>query len=85
LPGSISRDIHEVDLNAGIQSTPTSSRSAKKRQVTIDLQLEPLPMVNAFGQVNQVVMNLLSNAIEATRSKESDGAHSRDPHRKTTC
>ena len=65
-------DLHEVDLNAGIQSTVNIILGhAKKKQVKIETQLDrSLPPVACQpAKINQVVMNLISNAIDA--SKES--------------
>jgi PAS domain S-box-containing protein len=60
-------DLHEVDLNAGIQSTVNIiTGKAKKKRVQVELDLAPLPMVSCYpAKVNQVVMNLVSNAIDA--------------------
>jgi len=62
-------DLHEVDLNAGIQSTVNIILGhAKKKQVKIETQFDKgLPPVACQpAKVNQVVMNLLSNAIDAS-------------------
>ncbi|HEY0706442.1 MAG TPA: ATP-binding protein, partial [Polyangia bacterium] len=65
-------DLHEVDLNAGIQSTVNIiSGHAKKKQIRIETELDPAlpPVACQPAKINQVVMNLISNAIDA--SKES--------------
>jgi signal transduction histidine kinase len=61
-------DLHETDLNAGIESTVNIVRGlAKKKQITLDLELAPLPDVHCYpAKINQVVMNLVTNAIDAT-------------------
>jgi PAS domain S-box-containing protein len=61
-------DLHEVDLNAGVESTINIIQgNAKKKRVTIEKRLTPLPLVSCHpAKVNQVVMNLISNAIDAT-------------------
>ena len=61
-------DVSEVDLNAGIQSTVNIVLGkAKKKRVQIDMELGNLPQVACFpAKVNQVVMNLVSNAIDAS-------------------
>jgi signal transduction histidine kinase len=61
-------DLHEVDLNAGVESTLNIIQGhAKKKRVTIEKQLTPLPLVACHpAKVNQVVMNLVSNAIDAS-------------------
>ncbi|HEV2294232.1 MAG TPA: ATP-binding protein [Tepidisphaeraceae bacterium] len=60
-------DLHEIDLNAGVESTINIIQGhAKKKRVTIDRHLTPLPMVTCHpAKVNQVIMNLLGNAIDA--------------------
>ncbi|MFI5378257.1 MAG: sensor histidine kinase [Tepidisphaerales bacterium] len=60
-------DLQETDLNRGIESTVNIVRgTATKKQVQIDVQLSPLPPVVCYpAKINQVVMNLLANAIDA--------------------
>jgi PAS domain S-box-containing protein len=60
-------EINEADLNAGIASTVTIIQGhARSKDVELRLDLEPLPRVRCHAaRVNQVVMNLLSNAIDA--------------------
>lgn len=60
-------DLHEVDLNAGIESTLNIIQGhAKKKRVTIEKRLNPLPRVTCHpAKVNQVIMNLVGNAIDA--------------------
>ena len=61
-------DLNEVDLNAGIQSTVNIVLGhAKKKQVRVELELQPLPSVTCYpAKINQVIMNLVSNAIDAS-------------------
>ncbi len=60
-------EVNEADLNVGIESTVAIIIGhARRKQVTIEMNLEPLPPVNCFAaKINQVVMNLLTNAIDA--------------------
>ncbi|MFL5241692.1 MAG: PAS domain S-box protein [Gemmataceae bacterium] len=60
-------DLHEVDLNAGIESTVNIIRGqAKKQDVELQLDLQPLPGVTCYpAKINQVVLNLVANAIDA--------------------
>jgi two-component system NtrC family sensor kinase len=60
-------DLHEVDLNAGIASTVNIIQGhAKKKRVTIEKRLADLPHVMCHpAKVNQVIMNLVGNAIDA--------------------
>jgi two-component system NtrC family sensor kinase len=61
-------DLHEVDLNAGIESTINIVLGrAKRKQVKIETHLNPLPAVACWpAKINQVIMNLLANAIDAS-------------------
>jgi PAS domain S-box-containing protein len=61
-------DQHEVDLNAGIESTVNIILGrAKKKRVEIVKELGPLPTLTCHAaKLNQVVMNLLANAIDAS-------------------
>jgi signal transduction histidine kinase len=60
-------DLHEVDLNAGIESTINIIQGqAKKQQVTLEADLAPLPPVTCYpAKINQVVLNLVANALDA--------------------
>ena len=61
-------DLHEVDLNEGIDSTINIIRGhARKKQIEIQFERGKLPPVACYpAKLNQVVMNLLSNAIDAS-------------------
>jgi signal transduction histidine kinase len=61
-------DFHSVDLNAGIESTVNMIRHrAQDKQIEIMTDLGPLPQVPCFAdRINQVLLNLLSNAIDAS-------------------
>jgi signal transduction histidine kinase len=56
-----------VDLNAGVESTAGIARGlAEKREVQLVLELGELPRLECQpSKVNQVVFNLLANAIDA--------------------
>ena len=60
-------DLHEVDLNEGIESTVNIVRGrARAKKVEISLDLGRLPAVACYpARINQVIMNLLANAIDA--------------------
>ena len=60
-------EVNEADLNMGIQSTATIIQGhARNKDVRLALHLEPLPKLTCrAARVNQVMMNLLSNAIDA--------------------
>jgi PAS domain S-box-containing protein len=57
-----------VDLNDGIRSTVNIiSGHAKKHGVALAVELGALPLMHCYpGKINQVVMNLLANAIDAS-------------------
>jgi PAS domain S-box-containing protein len=60
-------DLHEVDLNAGVESTINIIQGqAKKLQVGLKLDLATLPPVTCYpAKINQLVLNLVVNAIDA--------------------
>jgi signal transduction histidine kinase len=62
-----SSDMHDVDLNEGVESTVNIIRGrAKKKRVTVETHLGSMPMVNCYpAKINQVIMNLVANAIDA--------------------
>jgi signal transduction histidine kinase len=72
-----------ADLNPGIESTLNIARGlAKKHKVELVADLAPLPGITCSpGKINQVVLNLITNAIHASpeeskvivRTRESDG------------
>jgi PAS domain S-box-containing protein len=61
-------DLEECDLNAGISSTLNIIQGhAKRKQVSLISELGPLPKVTCYpAKVNQVIMNLVGNAIDAS-------------------
>jgi two-component system, NtrC family, sensor kinase len=60
-------ELKDADLNEGIRMTADIIRpQAKKQGVELQLELNPLPQVTCYSaKVNQVIMNLLTNAIDA--------------------
>ncbi|MFO0908088.1 MAG: ATP-binding protein, partial [Isosphaeraceae bacterium] len=60
-------DVNEADLNNGIESTAAIIVGhARKKSIRLRMDLEPLPPVTCnAARINQVVMNLLTNAIDA--------------------
>lgn len=59
--------LKEINLNEGIRSTLDILQNAIPTKVNIDLDLdENIPEVECFGgKVNQVMMNIMNNAIQA--------------------
>jgi signal transduction histidine kinase len=60
-------DLQAVDLNVGIASTVNIIHGrAMKGGVAVTTDLRPIPQVTCYpGKINQVVMNLLANAVDA--------------------
>jgi PAS domain S-box-containing protein len=60
----------ETDVNIGIRSTSNIVRAlARGHGVELELDLAPLPAIACFpARINQVVLNLLTNAIDACKS-----------------
>jgi PAS domain S-box-containing protein len=65
-------ELNEVDLNAGIESSANIVQGqAKKHGVTLAKDLRPLPAIRCYGaKINQVVVNLLANAIDACADRQ---------------
>jgi signal transduction histidine kinase len=64
-------DLSECDLNAGITSTLNIIQGhAKRKQVRLVTDLAPLPPVTCYpAKINQVIMNLVGNAIDASHDE----------------
>jgi LacI family transcriptional regulator len=63
-------DLKEADLNAGIHLViHLLHGEADSKQVTLDEALSPMPGVTCYpAEINQVVLNLVTNAIEVCRA-----------------
>jgi two-component system, NtrC family, sensor kinase len=63
----------DANINAGIESTVNIAIGlAKKKGVRVDLQLGPLPLVSCHpGKINQAIMNLLTNALDASQPQST--------------
>jgi signal transduction histidine kinase len=60
-------DLKDADLNEGLRSTLTVLGPQYRDQVEFTLELGDIPKVECFpGKVNQVFMNILTNAVQAT-------------------
>lgn len=65
-------DIKPVDLNEGIKSTLILLRNSLPDNLIVVVDYGNLPNVECFpGKINQVFMNLISNAIHAIKNKEN--------------
>jgi len=67
-------DTKPVDLNEGLDSTLVLIRSTFPGNLKIIKEYSPIPPVECMpGKINQVFMNLITNAIHAVKSKEEQG------------
>ena len=66
-------DIKTANINDGISSTLTLLKSAIPSNTKIITNLGPIPHIDCFpGKLNQVFMNLFSNALYAISQKKSE-------------
>jgi len=66
-------DLKESDLNEGLRSTLAVLAPQFRDRVRMDVQLGEVPRVECFpGKVNQVFMNILTNAVQATLIRTGD-------------
>ncbi|PKM50993.1 MAG: histidine kinase [Firmicutes bacterium HGW-Firmicutes-7] len=64
----------EYDLNMGIKDTLVIANNEIKYNAKVVEQLEPIPMISAlYGEINQVLLNLIINASHAIKSKDVFG------------
>jgi len=64
-------DMKPIDLNEGLQSTLVLVRNNLPDNLTVVKEFGNLPKVDCLpGKINQVFMNLVSNAIQAIKSKQ---------------
>lgn len=64
-------DIKEANINEGIESTLILLRSSIQKNTEVITNLGPLPIIECFpGKLNQVFMNILTNAIYAISKKD---------------
>ncbi len=63
-------DYKLVDINQGIESTITLLKNKMRDRITLHTDLGNLPKVDCLpGQLNQVFMNIINNAIQAIKGK----------------
>ncbi|HXD93256.1 MAG TPA: 7TM diverse intracellular signaling domain-containing protein [Bacteroidia bacterium] len=69
-------EVKEVNINDGIESTLTLLKYSIPKNVEVIKRLEELPLIECLpGKLNQVFMNVISNAIYAIGQKKSDEKH----------
>jgi len=62
--------VKKADMNEGIESTLTLLHSVYKDKITIEKDYGDIPEIECLpGQINQVLMNILSNAIQSIPGK----------------
>ena len=66
-------DIKLANVNTGIESTLVLLRSSIPENIAIDMELGDIPLIECYpGKLNQVIMNILNNAIQAMeKNKET--------------
>ena len=66
-------DLKEADLNEGLRSTLAVLAPQFRDKVSIELDLGAIRPVECFpGKVNQVFMNVITNAVQATLQRPGD-------------
>lgn len=69
-------DVKEVNINDGIQSTLVLLRNTFPENLEVVVNLEKIPNIECLpGKLNQVFMNLLSNALFAISKNKSKEKH----------
>ena len=62
-----------ADINKALEATLDVARSEYKHIATVDLKLEPVPLVSCnIGELNQVFLSLLVNAAHAIEASGKD-------------
>ncbi|MHB1392309.1 MAG: sensor histidine kinase [Clostridia bacterium] len=63
-------DVAEYDLNEGIQNTLIVANNEIKYYADVEMNLQSIPIIHVNGgQINQVLLNLIVNAVHAIKSK----------------
>jgi signal transduction histidine kinase len=63
-------DLKDADINDGLRSTLTVLGPQYRDKVSFNLELGDIPKVECFpGKVNQVFMNIMTNAVQATLAR----------------
>jgi two-component system NtrC family sensor kinase len=62
--------LQEVDIIQSLDTTLNLLQGEIKSRIEVHRQYEPIPLVNCYAsQINQVFMNILSNAVQAIEGK----------------
>jgi len=66
-------DLKKADINEGLDSTLIITNNMLNNAINVDKQYSNLPMIECYpGKLNQVFLNMISNAIYAIRKKFED-------------
>jgi signal transduction histidine kinase len=69
------RVFEQYDLIHGLHSTLLVAQNELKHYATVEKRLKPIPAIEAVGgEINQVLLNLIVNAVQAVKAKESRAA-----------
>jgi len=69
-------DLKPADLNEGLQSTLVLLRNSIPDNVLVESDLDDLPPVECFpGKINQIFMNIVSNAVQAMKGLKQEEKH----------
>jgi signal transduction histidine kinase len=67
-------DLQQFDIHTGIESTLTLLRNELKDRIEVEKSFAVLPAIDGYpGKINQVLMNVLTNAIQAIPEKGTIG------------
>lgn len=68
-------DLKKADLNEGLDSTLIISNNMLEGRIEVVKNYGNIPMVECYpGKLNQVFMNIISNGLQAIKSKWKEGA-----------
>lgn len=69
-------EIKLANVNSGIESTLVLLRSSIPENITVEMKLGELPLIECYpGKLNQVIMNILNNAIQAMEKHKDVSIH----------
>lgn len=69
-----SNDLEDYDLNKGIEDTLVIAFNEIKYYATVTKELGEIPIIKAkSGEINQVILNILINAVHAIKSQNING------------
>lgn len=67
------KEFADYDLNEGINETLVIAKNKYKYDCEIELALDDIPSIKAYGgEINQILLNLIVNAVDAIVEKEMD-------------